>query len=78
MAQGDRVPVVGVATGKIKATNKAFKDEWVFDIKVRDSKLTRIQKYIDTQALAWATEMAGTLSPKLSRCSLGNLISVSR
>jgi hypothetical protein len=27
VAQGDRVLVVGVATGKIKATNKAFKDE---------------------------------------------------
>ena len=57
MAQGDRVLVIGVATGKIKATNKAFKDEWVFDITVRDGKLTRIQEYIDTQALARASEM---------------------
>src|SRR5277367_3758056 len=32
IAQGDRVLVVGVATGKIKATNRAFKDEGVFDI----------------------------------------------
>ena len=56
VAQGDRVLVVGVATGKIKATNKAFKDEWVFDITVRDGKLTRIQEYIDTQALARASE----------------------
>ena len=55
VAQGDRVLVVGVATGKIKATNKAFKDEWVFDITVRDGKLTRIQEYIDTQALARAS-----------------------
>ena len=31
VAQRDRVPVVGVATGKIKATNKSFKDYWVFD-----------------------------------------------
>src|ERR1700730_9769978 len=30
VAQGDRVLVVGVATGKIKATNKPFKDDWVF------------------------------------------------
>ncbi len=30
VAQGDRVLVVGVATGKIKATNKTFKDDWVF------------------------------------------------
>src|ERR1700729_1318233 len=35
VAQGDRVLVVGVATGRIKATNKAFKDDWVFDITVR-------------------------------------------
>ena len=56
VAQGDRVLVVGVATGKMRATNKAFKDEWVFDIKVRDGKLTRIQEYIDTQALARASE----------------------
>jgi hypothetical protein len=57
VAQGDRVLVIGVATGKIKATNKAFKDEWVFDITVRDGKLTRIQEYIDTQALARASEI---------------------
>src|SRR5579863_6768494 len=30
VVQGDRVLVVGVATGKIKATNKSFKDDWVF------------------------------------------------
>ena len=35
VAQGDRVLVVGVATGKIKATNKPFKDDWVFDITVQ-------------------------------------------
>jgi len=55
IAQGDRVIVVGVATGKIKATGKPFKDEWVFDITVRDGKVTRIQEYIDTQALARAS-----------------------
>lgn len=43
VAQGDRVVVVGVATGKIKATNRPFKDEWVFDISVRDGKVARIQ-----------------------------------
>ena len=59
VAQGDRVLVIGVATGKIKATNKPFKDEWVFDITVRDGKLTRIQEYIDTQALARASETDG-------------------
>jgi ketosteroid isomerase-like protein len=52
VAQGDRVMVVGVATGKIKATNKPFKDDWVFDITVRNGKVTKIREYIDTQALA--------------------------
>jgi uncharacterized protein len=60
LAQGDRVFVIGVATGKIKATNKPFKDEWVFDITVRDGKLARIQEYIDTQALARASELDAT------------------
>jgi ketosteroid isomerase-like protein len=57
VAQRDRVLVVGVATGKIKATNKPFKDEWVFDITVRDGKVTHIREYIDTQALARASQM---------------------
>jgi ketosteroid isomerase-like protein len=55
VAQGGRVLVVGVATGKIKATTKTFKDDWVFDITVRNGKLTRIREYIDTQALAKAS-----------------------
>ena len=63
VAQGDRVFVIGVATGTIKATKKAFKDEWVFDITVRDGKLTRIQEYIDTQALAQASETAASPRP---------------
>jgi len=56
VAQGDRVLVVGVATGKIKATNKPFKDDWVFDITVRNGKVMNIREYIDTQALARASE----------------------
>src|SRR6202161_456021 len=63
VAQGDRVLVVGVATGKIKATNRAFKDDWVFAITVRNGKLTNIREYIDTQALARASEMPA--SPRL-------------
>jgi ketosteroid isomerase-like protein len=59
VAQGDRVLVVGVATGKIKATNKPFKDEWVFDITVRDGKVRNIREYIDTQALARASRASG-------------------
>ncbi len=57
VAQGDRVLVVGVATGKIKATNKPFKDDWVFAITVRNGKVTKIREYIDTQALARASKM---------------------
>ena len=57
IAQGDRVLVVGCATGKIKATNRPFKDEWVFDITVRDGKVAHIQEYIDTQALARASQI---------------------
>jgi ketosteroid isomerase-like protein len=56
VAQRDRVLVVGVATGKIKATNKPFKDHWVFDITVGDGKVTNIREYIDTQALARASQ----------------------
>jgi ketosteroid isomerase-like protein len=63
VAQGDRVLVVGVATGKIKATNKPFKDNWVFDITVRNGKVTKIREYIDTQALARANEMDASPSP---------------
>src|ERR1700749_1145288 len=55
MAQGDRVMAIGVATGKIKATNKTFKDDWVFAITVRNGKLTKIREHIDTQALAKAS-----------------------
>ena len=56
VVQEDRVFVLGVATGKIKATNKTFEDHWVFDITVRNGKLTNIREYIDTQALARASE----------------------
>ena len=63
VAQGDRVLVVGFATGRIKATNRTFKDDWVFAITVRDGKLTNIREYIDTQALARASAMDA--SPRL-------------
>jgi uncharacterized protein len=54
VAQGDRVMVVGFARGKVQATNKTFKDDWIFAITVRDGKLTNIREYVDTQALARA------------------------
>lgn len=60
VAQGDRIMVLGVATGRVKATNKAFEDHWVFAIIVRDGKLTNIREYIDTQALARASQMAAS------------------
>ena len=58
VAQGDRVLVVGFARGKVKATNRTFEDHFVFAITVRDGKLTNIREYVDTQALARASEMA--------------------
>jgi uncharacterized protein len=57
VAQGDRVLVVGFARGKIKTTNKTFADDWIFAITVRDGRLTNIREYIDTQALARASQM---------------------
>ena len=57
VAQGDRVLVVGFARGKIKATNNTFEDDWVFAITVRDGRLTNIREYVDTQALARASQM---------------------
>ena len=48
VAQGDRVLVVGFATGKVKATNRTFEDHFVFAITVRDGKLTNIREYVDT------------------------------
>ncbi|TPG38663.1 nuclear transport factor 2 family protein [Sphingomonas koreensis] len=56
IAERNRVLVVGVATGKVKATNKPFEDDWIFAITVRDGKLTSIREYVDTQALARASE----------------------
>jgi ketosteroid isomerase-like protein len=56
VAQGDRVLVVGFAEGKIKATNTAWKDDWVFAITIRNGKVTNIREYVDTQALARASE----------------------
>src|SRR5882762_7152877 len=56
IAEGDRVLVVGLATGRIRATNKTFEDHWVFAITVRNGKVTNIREYIDTQALARASE----------------------
>jgi ketosteroid isomerase-like protein len=63
VAQGDRVLVVGFARGRIVTTNKTFEDHWVFAITVRNGKLTNIREYIDTQALARASERDATPRP---------------
>jgi uncharacterized protein len=63
VTQGDRVLVVGFAKGKVKATNKTFEDNWVFAITVRNGKLTNIREYVDTQALARASETDASSSP---------------
>jgi len=56
VAQGDRVLVVGFAEGKIKATNKLWEDDWVFAITIRNGKVANIREYVDTQALARASD----------------------
>src|SRR5450432_1095770 len=56
VAQGDQVLVVGVAKGKIKATNRTFKDAWIFAITVRSGKVTNIHEYIYIFTDARATE----------------------
>jgi len=58
VAQGDRVMVTGFASGRIKSTNRVWEDHWVFAITVRNGKLTNIREYVDTQALARATDTA--------------------
>ena len=63
VAQGDRVLVVGFARGRIFATNRTFEDDWVFAITVRNGKVTNIREYIDTQALARASEMDASPRP---------------
>ena len=63
VAQGDRVLVVGFARGRIIATNKTFEDHWVFAITVRNGKLTKVREYIDTLALARASEMDASPKP---------------
>ncbi len=63
IGQGDRVLIVGFATGRIKATNRTFEDHWVFAITVRNGKVTNIREYIDTQALARASEMDASTRP---------------
>ncbi len=63
IAQGDRVLVVGFAKGRIKATSKTWEDDWVFAITIRNGKVANIREYIDTQALARASEADASPRP---------------
>lgn len=72
-AQGDRVMVVGFATGTIKSTKRTFEDHWVFAITVRDGRLTKIREYIDTQALARASQAD---RPSVGSAGIGRAIAV--
>lgn len=54
IVQGNRVLVIGVAIGKVKATNKSFEDEFIFSITLRDGKVSHVREYIDTLAVARA------------------------
>ncbi len=58
VAQGDQVIILGVATGRVKATNRTFDDQFVFAITVRNGKVSNIREYIDTLALAQASGTA--------------------
>jgi ketosteroid isomerase-like protein len=64
VAQRNRVVVIGVATGKVRATNKPFKDNWVFAFTVREGKVATIREYVDTQALARAAEIDARSRPR--------------
>ncbi len=48
--------MIGFAGGKMKATNRAWEDYRVFDLRVSDEKIKSIREYVDTQALAQASE----------------------
>ena len=63
VAQGDRVLVVGFARGRIKATKRTFEDHWVFAITIQNGTVTNIREYVDTQALARASETAASARP---------------
>jgi uncharacterized protein len=56
VAQVDQVLMTGLARGKAKATNRPFEDYFVFAMTVRNGKVTNIREYVDTQALARASE----------------------
>ncbi|HXS78063.1 MAG TPA: nuclear transport factor 2 family protein [Terracidiphilus sp.] len=56
IAQGDRVWSSASLLEKSKLRTKSFEDHWIFDITVRNGKLTYVREYVDTQALARGSE----------------------
>jgi ketosteroid isomerase-like protein len=58
IAEGDRVLVVGWERGKVSASNRKYEYHWVMAFTVRDGKITNIQEYNDTLALARAFSLA--------------------
>lgn len=57
VAQGDRVMVVGVATGKIKVTISRSTTTGSSPSPFETARVTKIREYIDAQALARASQM---------------------
>lgn len=60
IAEGDRVLVVGWERGKVKATNREYEFHWVTSFTVRNGKITNIQEYTDTLAVAKAYGLAAS------------------
>jgi uncharacterized protein len=57
VAEGDRVLVVGVESGRIKTTNRKFEGHWVMAFTLRNGRVTNVREYNDTLAVARASEM---------------------
>jgi uncharacterized protein len=57
VAQGNRVLVIGFSRGKVKATNRTFEDHFVIAFTVLNGKVTKVREFVDTQAMARASEM---------------------
>jgi uncharacterized protein len=62
VAQGDRVLVVGLTRGSVKATNRTFEGHWVIAFTVRNGKVTNVREYIDTLALARGFEIPASIA----------------
>lgn len=54
IAQGDRVLVVGFERGRVRASGRTFDNPWILDFTLRDGRVTHMQSYEDTLAVARA------------------------